>query len=152
MCDYSLEGYASRKAQVGDQLVVSKWARAFMQVETVNQVATKADTRQGLTSGDLCLTCLQPGTKLEVMMNGQSFRDALFNQYGSRSNGSRDYVELPGYGPMVISSLPVGTTAKVLSIPGVNITERGVENVKAALVEHDRTQPTADVPTMTPAK
>ncbi len=152
MCDYSLEVYNSRKAQIGDSLIAGMYTHGFMEVQTAKEVQQKNAAGMPISTRDVCLTCLAPGTRLDVVLNGVLHRNVEFVQGNYSRSASRDHLHFPELNRTIaVSVLQAGTTAKVLSIPGVNITERGVENVKAALTEHDKTQPTAVVDVI-PAK
>lgn len=132
MCDYSLEGYATRKAEVGDQLIISRYAHGFVTTE-INQEVSKG-------RATICLTCLQPGTRLNLVILGRYFPNMVFVQ--RRTSGNRDYIDLLSDGMTAVCNLPRGTTATVLSIPGVDNTTKGVQAVERALDEQDRTRPT----------
>lgn len=144
MCEYSLEGFANRKAQIGDRLVITRYVHGFVTEDSAKRIELKE--REGtLSSEDFCLICLENGTRLDLVERGTEYRDVQFV-----NRRRQDTIHLPDGTICPVAGLPRGTTAKVLSIPGVNITERGVENVKAALVEHDKTQPTSNL-RVTPA-
>lgn len=140
MCDYSLEGYPSRKAEVGDRLVISPHAHGFMQEATAKHAMAKYKT-QALTVQDICLTCLKPGTKLDLTWCGTLYKEVEFKHIGARGHGFRDHVVVNDY-PTPLANLPQGTKATVVEIDGKRLTTAGVEAVKEALVEQEKTTPT----------
>lgn len=113
MCDYSLEGFASRKAEVGDKLIVSRHVgHGFMRVED----AEKLDAQRIIAN--VCMTCLAPGTVLNVTINGATYKDVLFGQFAKDVQGYKDHMVIDG-SAYLVAGMVHGTTAEVLSIPGV---------------------------------
>lgn len=64
MCDYSLHLVNSRPAKVGDQLVVTKFAKAI--------------TRGFVAAGEPNVAvCLRPGTEVALLLNGSLSRSTV---------------------------------------------------------------------------
>jgi len=131
MCDYSLEGYKARAAQVGDTLVVG-YTHGFMEQTTHEQLNAKLQRAEPTGHDDMCLTCLKPGTRLDVTINRRDYTNVEFRQINNAATGFRDHLVI-GERCTAIAELPRGTTAKVLSIPGVQSLDEklGLDQIRA---------------------
>jgi hypothetical protein len=117
MCDFSLEHLASRPAKVGDQLVTTKFGRAY----------TTGLCAVGQPS---VAVCIKPGTELaferEIECDSLWFQRRLGSQVAcfrrvneDRTYGHHDALELPSGKVVLLTRLLVGQRATVLQLPVV---------------------------------
>lgn len=105
MCDYSLHDVASRKAEVGDTLMLRKFGR--------HQVTGFGRLEDGPT----CVTCIPHGTKLEVVRKEKDVAVAIF---GHNDKGDwRDGIIFADDPNAIFSlqGLPLGLMARVVALP-----------------------------------
>lgn len=119
MCEYSLEAYKSRSAEIGDRLVSGyPFSHGMMRPEDHAATTKKMQTNRGLTLEDVCLTCLKPGTTVNATFRGTTHLGIEFT-----TMHHHDYLLIPMDGhtmQLAMSSFAAGQgELVVMSIPGV---------------------------------
>jgi hypothetical protein len=119
MCDYSLEHVASRAAEVGDQLVSTRFG------ESITRGFAAANDRQ-------VAVCLRPGTELaferkvefdNVFGGGRETVDATVARFRQIDTETRhmhhDALEFPDGRIVLVTRLVEGQRASVLQLPAM---------------------------------
>jgi hypothetical protein len=116
MCDYSLEGYRSREAKVGDQLVSGQFTGSGMGMMDAND--------RSITAG---FVCLKPGTEVQFTSPPQDNHGsavggdelvARFNQIDKENRSSyHDCFEFPNGHRLMVSFMAGGIHVNVLQLP-----------------------------------
>jgi hypothetical protein len=133
MCDYSLHSVASRPAKVGDQLVVTDFAKSI----------TRGFAAVGQSN---VAVCLLPGT--EVAFEDDVQYDRAFSLMGKARVGHKvarfrqinmadphvhhDALEFPGGQVVLVTRLVAGQRATVLQLPAQPMTASEAESQKSA--------------------
>lgn len=126
MCDYSLEHYSTRKAEVGDKLIIGPRLHGFMTVRD-SDALNAACARGHATAKDVCMTCLyEDGIVLKLVTPGGTAYTATYERRETRDG--RDWLVPDGDKRGIrIGELAHGTTAEVISIPSVTVAAYAAE-------------------------
>jgi hypothetical protein len=127
MCDYSLEGFRTRAAKPGDRLIISRYLHGFMRLSDKRRLDRSIDKHGSVAAELVCLTCLNPGARLDLQLYERIFYDVEFIQL--EANDYRDYILIQGALQLCVAALPVGTIAQVLPVkvntaPGMELVRR----------------------------
>jgi hypothetical protein len=148
MCDFSPQHVASRDAEVGDKLIVSRFAgtitRGFTAIgESGQDVRLPKLSWDVQGMGKVCV-CLKPGTELafdKAVTAHRGFFSAMQKKVGGKlarfrqinkddMNAHHDAIEFPNGDTVLINSLGVGQCATVLQLPAKPKTEAEAQDQK----------------------
>lgn len=126
MCDYSLQAFKSRPAQVGDKLIVHNFGAGTTGFADGSQVLERRDTA----------ICLLPGTEIAIepavtaakgwvtkvmdvlAPEAPSYKTAIFRQVDKENkHAHHDMLEFPDGSTCKLTLMPLGVVATVLQLP-----------------------------------